>query len=36
MKSRTVKSAVSWLENALKQKSEQVREALNRFTEVEE
>jgi len=36
MKSGTVKSAVSWLENTLKQKSEQVKEALNRFREVEE
>lgn len=36
MKSGTVKGALSWLENALKQKSEQVRETLNRFREVEE
>ena len=36
MKSGTVNSAGSWLENALKQKSEQVREALNRFREVEQ
>jgi len=36
MKSGTVKSAVNWLENTLKQKSEQVRGALNRFREVEQ
>ena len=36
MESGAVKSAGSWLENALKQKSEQVKEALNRFREVEE
>jgi len=36
IKSGTVRSAVNWLENALKQKSERVREALNRFREVEE
>ena len=36
MRSGSVRSAVSWLENTLKQKSEQVRGALNRFREVEE
>ncbi len=36
IKSGTVRSAVNWIENALKQKNEQVREALNRFREVEE
>lgn len=36
MKSGSVRSSVNWLENALKQKSEQVREALNRFREAEE
>lgn len=36
MKSGSVRSAVSWLENALRQKSEQVQEALTRFREVGE
>jgi hypothetical protein len=35
MKSRGVRSAISWLESDLTQKSEQIREALNRFEEVE-
>lgn len=36
MESGGVRSAVSWLDSDLKQKSEQVREALSRFKEVEE
>jgi len=36
MRSGTVKSAISWLESTLTQKSKRVREALNRFREVEE
>ena len=36
MRSGTVRSAISWLENTLKQKSEQVKEALSWFREVEE
>ena len=36
MESRAVKSAGSWLENALKQKSERVRGALDQFREVEQ
>lgn len=35
MKSGSVRSTISWLESDLKQKSEQVREVLNRFKEVE-
>ena len=36
IKSGAVRSTVNWLENVLKQKSEQVREALNWFREEKE
>lgn len=36
MKSGGIRSAVSWVESDLRQKSEQVRKILNKFKEVEE